>query len=395
MYKITLFLICLLSCLNSCIDPFDAEIVDFESTLVIEALLTNEMKRHEIGINRTFTFDDKEFLAEKNATVRVVDDTGNTFNFSETDDGVYISDIPFAIVVERSYRLLITTVNGINYNSEEEIMPAVTQINELRSERITTDAGEDGIAILIDSFDPTRSSNFYRYTYEETYKVIAPKWSPIDLVRETIGNCDVTFAPKETEKKVCYASEASNAIILTNTTDLEEDRVDDFLVRFINRNEYIISHRYSILVKQHVQSNEAFSFYEKLKEFSGNESIFSQTQPGFLLGNIKPENSTDAKVIGFFEVASVSEQRIFFDYEDYYEGEELPPYIIPCEPSTPPIAGIGGACILIPLIERGNALFYQENGDRQNFEGPHIIVSRVCGDCTALGDINIPEFWIE
>ncbi|MFK7811679.1 MAG: DUF4249 domain-containing protein [Maribacter sp.] len=397
MFKINLFLIFLLSCLNSCIDPFDAEIVDFESAIVIEALLTNEMKRHEIGINRTFTFEDRKLLAEKNANVMVVDDAGNSFNFRETTDGLYLSEIPFAIVADRSYRLLITTENGNNYNSEEEFMPAVTQINELRSERITNDAGEDGIAILIDSFDPNRSSNFYRYTFEETYKIIAPKWSPLDLIGDPDSDdeCAVTTVSKETEQKVCYTSDASNTIILTNTTDLEEDRVAGFQVHFINRNNYIISHRYSILVKQHIQSNGAFLFYEKLKEFSGNESIFSETQPGFLEGNIKSENNTKEKVIGYFEVASVSEQRLFFNYEDFYAGEELPPYVVPCDPNAPGIRGQGGACILRPTIESGREKFYQENGEPGPFEGPYLTVNRICGDCTALGEINIPEFWVE
>ena len=58
------------------------------------------------------------------------------------------------------------------------------------------------------------------------------------------------------------------------------------MVRFINRNNYIISHRYSILVRQFVQSNEAFTFYETLNDLSRNESLFSETQPGFLAGNV-------------------------------------------------------------------------------------------------------------
>lgn len=381
---------------QSCIEPFDAEIIDFESILVVESLITNEMKQHEVSLSRTFRFEESAFIGEKGATVRIFDDTGNTYSFFESNDGIYISDIPFALVANKSYSLSITTVDGKNYSSEKEKLPAITEINELTAERIVNDSGEDGIAIVVDSFDPTRSSNFYRYSFEETYKIIAPNWNAQNLVGDPNGGCGVITELKETENRVCYASNESNSIILASTTDLDEDRIDNFQVYFLNRNNYIISHRYSTIVKQYVQSNEAFLFYERLKEFSDSESVFSETQPGFLEGNIKSEDSDTEKVIGYFEVASVSSKRLFFNYEDFYPDDELPPYVIPCNVSAPPIFSLGGSCILRPIIENGNALLYQENGAPSDaLPGPYLTVAPICGDCTLLGSTDIPEFWIE
>jgi len=74
--------------------------------------------------------------------------------------------------------------------------------------------------------------------------------------------------------------------------------------------------RYSIFVKQYVQNFAAHTFYQTLKDISGSESILSQTQPGFFAGNIKSDDNPNEKVIGFFDVSSVSNKRIFFNFSD-------------------------------------------------------------------------------
>ncbi len=393
--KIAILVFAPIVLLSGCIEPFDAEIVDFESAIVVEATITDEVKVQQVFLTRTFEFDVDGPSAEQNANVRVTDGSGNTFVFQEVEPGLYESEQPFAAQSGRNYRLLINTNDGRTYSSDEEVLSSTTQIDDVRAERITNDDGEDGIAILVDSFDPSGNAINYRYVYEETYRVIAPSWSPTDLIGDPEGGCGLIKVAKQREERVCYATDLSNTIIQTNTSDLNEDRVDDFMVRFINRNNYIISHRYSILVKQLVQSNEAFTFYETLNEFSGNQSLFSETQPGFLEGNLSSDIDENERVLGYFEVASVNSQRIFFDYVDFYPDEPLPPYVDPCIDNAPPLVSMGGGCVLRPIIESNAARFRTDNGMPEMGEGPFIIVPRVCGDCTVLGETTIPEFWIE
>jgi hypothetical protein len=174
------------------------------------------------------------------------------------------------------------------------------------------------------------------------------------------------------------------------------------MVRFINRDNYIITHRYSILVRQLVQSPEAYTFFETLNDFSGSESLFSETQPGFLQGNVYSSDNPDEKVLGYFDVASVSQQRIFFDYEDFFPGEPLPPYVDNCTPFAPNIFGVTSGpvpeefipCVLKPMVELGLVSYLRDNKDEIE-GGPYIVVPRVCGDCTELGSNQIPEFWTE
>ncbi|MGI9547092.1 MAG: DUF4249 domain-containing protein [Flavobacteriaceae bacterium] len=384
-----------LLCLT-CVEEFEPETVTFESALVVEATITDELKTHEVYLSRTYAFEDDGPDAEQNASVEVSDNQGNRFTFVEIAPGIYRSAIEFSAEAGRSYTLNITTSDGRTYSSSSTDLPSSTSLDSIYAERIVNDDGVDGIAIYADSFDPNGNAGNYRYTYEETFRIIAPNWTPIDLVEDDALDaipCDLKKVPRPTEQQTCYRTDTSTDIIQIQTNNLDEDRVSRFLVRFINRDNYIISHRYSILVKQLVQSDASFTFYETLNEFSGSESLFSSTQPGFLNGNVSSDINEEEKVLGYFEVASVDEKRIFFNYEDFYPGEPLPPYIDACNDSAPLLANMSG-CVLLVVVEANLVRYVEDNPPTPN-EGPYRVVPRVCGDCTEIGDVEVPEFWTE
>lgn len=386
-------------CIYGCIEPFETTFEDFESAIVVEATITNKMERQRVFLTRTYEFEDDGPSAETNANIKVSAGE-NIYMFQESSPGVYVSQQEFAAQANITYQLLVETQDGRSYSSGERTLTQATQIDEVRATRITNNLGEEGIGIFVDSFDPAGSSVNYRYQYEETFKIIAPNWIPLDLEKvppeEATRICDVRIVPDSYSGETCFRTDFSNAIIQTNTGDLEEDRVSNFMVRFVNRNNYIISHRYSILVRQFVQSNAAYNYYETLNEFSGNDSFFSQTQPGFLEGNVSSDTNRDEKVLGYFDVASVTEQRIFFDYEDLFPGENLPPYLEPCVFNSPPLSrGSPPVCVLSSMVENNLVRYVDNNESPGEMEGPYKVVPRVCGDCTEIGNVNPPEFWSE
>ena len=394
--KVQIFILCSVGFIaNGCVEAFEPQTVTFESALVIDATITNELKQQQILLSRTFAFEEEGPTAERNANVKIVDDIGNEFIFQETSAGTYISTTAFSAKTNSNYQLLVTTNNGRSYSSETMKLTPETQIDELYTERLFNDDGVEGMALFIDSFDPTGNSRNYRYEYEETYKIIAPNWGPNDLIGDPEGGCGVLIVRRENDEQVCYTTDKSNTLILNNTNGFTEDRTSRFLVRFISRDNYIISHRYSILVRQFVQSNEAYTFFETLNSFSGAESLFSETQPGFLSGNVFSEDNSNEKVLGYFDVASVSERRIFFNYDDFFPGESLPPYINPCQENAPPLASPAG-CILRALVTNNQVRYTSDNQQPPpRGEGPYLVVPRVCGDCTEIGELAIPEFWTE
>ncbi|MNQ87417.1 hypothetical protein D3C85_1026390 [compost metagenome] len=207
------------------------------------------------------------------------------------------------------------------------------------------------------------------------------------------GPQTVGLEPNDPNTRVCYSTKASNDIILTTTTNLQEDRVN-FPVRFISDQNYIISHRYSILVKQYVQNLESYTFRKTMKEISSSASVLSPKQPGFINGNLKCVSNTGEKVIGFFEVSSFSSKRIFFNYSDLFPGETLPPYYTDCTEEE--FKFCFGFSMPIPcrgnvLIDRitANAITYKYNIESSFY----YMVPVECGDCTSFSSNQIPSFW--
>lgn len=387
---------------NGCVESFEAETLTFESALVIDATITNEMRQQEVMLSQSYAFEEDGPQPERNADVQVVDDLGGEYLFTESSPGVYRSVSAFGAAVDRYYQLKITTSDGLSYTSDSTKLTPIAVLDEVFAERIFNEDGIEGMAIRVNGSSPSGNARNYRYVFEETYKIIAPKWTDKDLIPDPDVRCGVLLIRRENEERTCYATQSSNSIILTDTNDFGEDRVKDFMIRFINRDNYIITHRYSILVRQLVQSPEAYTFFETLNDFSNSESLFSETQPGFLQGNVHSADNPAEKVLGYFDVASVSQKRIFFNYGDFFPGESLPPYVDPCTPFAPPIFGATSGpvdsppCVLRPVVEL-NLVRPLDTNDfpTRQLPGPYIVVSRVCGDCTALGETAIPEFWTE
>jgi len=388
--------------MQNCIDPFEIEATEFSSVLVIEGTITNQIETQHIFISRTFPLDTVLMTGLSSASVSVVNSNGEVFEFNETEVGVYESTNVFAAISGQSYTLKVQTADGNSYISEETTVPSKTNIDNLYAERGFKDNGdEEGMFIYVDSYDATGQSKYYRYEYEETYKIIAPFWSASDAyIVSPLPNPEVDTKTRTREERVAYNTVASNTIIQENTTEFGEDRISKFPVRFINRENFILSHRYSILVKQFVQSRAAFSYYETLELLSGTESVFSQRQSGFLEGNIKSVVNPEEAVIGFFQVSSVSEKRIFFDYADFFQGESLPEYPVDCVLVSPPIITETGASPLLTAIEL-NTLKYVEDYDQESNPnnlsefGPFLMVVTPCGDSTFFGSNIVPDFWVE
>ena len=166
---------------TSCVEEIPLETENFESILIIEATITNEFKKQEILLSRSFKFDSIP-EKESNAAVKVNDDTANTYIFTEAEPGVYKSQTTFAAQPNRNYSLSILTSDGREYGSTNKQLTQSTSIDNLYVERDFNENCNEGVSVYLDSYDPTGNSKYYRHEYEETYKIIAPLYSPRELI---------------------------------------------------------------------------------------------------------------------------------------------------------------------------------------------------------------------
>ena len=431
--------------LAACVEEIPIE-TDDESiraagrALVVEATLTDSVRTQQVILSRvadftndsiiefdiedpnTYLFPGQELrprpvLYEAGARVSVHDDTGQTFDFIEGEPGRYFSAIPFGAVVGRAYQLQVELKNGKRIRSNMESIAGSSALENLRARRLTDPELGDGIGFFVDSRSLSGEAAYLRYTFEETFKVIAPLWFPEDFLLSNYDPCadpveyTLEIVPREQQEQICYRTLASEDILLASTESLGGNEVRDVRVHFVPRSDFKIAHRYSILVKQHTEGLGSYLFYDRLRNFSQEGNVFSQVQPGFLQGNLEAEAGSDLMVIGYFSVDAVQEQRLFLDFEDFFPGEPEPPFVVPCFlRSSPeshatrcpevPVPGGGTLCPLsvIELLDLGDLITYA--GPYQESigalcPGPHAFVPRVCGDCTVLGSNVPPDFWTD
>jgi hypothetical protein len=388
-----------LASIFGCTNPYAYQNNEFEDAVVIVATLTNQFKTQEVKITRTYSLEENFPQFESQAVVYITDNLGNKYDFVQSVNS-YLSTTQFQAFPEREYQLHVLTKNGRSYISTTEKLTTQTQIESVVPTVVTKD-GILGVQITANSADPTNSSRYYRYQYDETYKVVAPMWYNLEAI--PAGNV-VTLRERTTEARTCFSDSKSNEILLTNTNDLSQDVVSNFPIKFISSKDPIIRHRYSILVKQYVQSLAAHTYYETLKQISDTGSNLSQTQPGFFRGNIKSVDNLEEKVLGFFEVSSYSEKRMFFNFTDLFPKERLPdfPYYCPvpileseandyifnnCY-SPNPNSGCQGP-LMVQLIQNRIRVLYPTEGTA------FILYSIECGDCTSISSNIKPSFWID
>lgn len=384
--NIIAFLLLAIIC-NSCTETYPLLTNTYEEAIVVEATLTNELKTQEIKITKTSRFEDTQIQVEKGAVVVVKDNQNNEYAFEESN-GVYKSKTAFQILPATTYTLEIKTTDGKIYESSPETLTTVSPIQSVVPTLTTNKDNVTGIQINVTSYDAARTSKYYRYEYEESYKIIAPRWSPYKAV--TTGPESVAVIPNSPDTRICYSTKKSSDIILFNTNDLTEDRVD-LPIRFIEEDNYIIGNRYSILVKQYVESLAAYTFHKTMRDIASSASILSPKQPGVIAGNIKCISDSNTKVIGYFDVVSVSEQRIFFNYNDFFPGKPAP-YFDLCNDIPFLFCFRGDEC-------NGESMIYNIDSNLMSYisnSGNSYIFTPVeCGDCTSFSSNIIPPFWTE
>ncbi|MBZ9632443.1 DUF4249 domain-containing protein [Salegentibacter sp. LM13S] len=377
-YKNTLILFAIIATLSSCVEEIPLESEGFEDVIVIEGTITNELKQHQIKLSQAFAIDTAGPNPLSGANIKV---TGNSeYIFEETEPGIYISRDSFAAQTGVNYQLNILT-NGEEYESAPMQLPGTSSIGELEANRIDY-RGENGVAITLNNHTSNGSAIYYRYEYIETFKFNANYFKVNDLI---LVDGEPVEVPKQKEEYTCYRSNDSQEILLATTNSLSEDRVNDLLIKFIPSDDPSLSNRYSLLVKQFVISRDAYAYYEILKELSGSDNLFSQSQPGFFAGNISNINDPEEKVIGYFDISSVSTKRTYFNYEDFYDPESIRPRFVSfarCEETLPDIS------TLISQIEQ-NLVRWSSTTPSGGIQ----VVPRSCVDCTVFGTNEKPEFW--
>lgn len=375
--------------LTACTEPFTIETIELDTVLIVEGLITDELKHHSIKLSRSTQLEDAAVHLEYQAQVQITSSDGQTFQFTQDEaTGDYTSQAAFQAKPQIDYTLTIHTQDGGSYQSKPVRLPPTAQIDRVYAETMVFNDLE-GVMIFVDTQAGAEETPYLRYEYESTYKIEVPKpsswnWEVEDYDFRS-GYYEIGLTRREPET-ICYSSYASSGILQASAAEFTQGNVVRYPIHFLYKGEPSLRERYSILVKQYVQNIEAYTFYRTLHDLGMSESLLSQAQPGFVPGNVESTVHPNEKVLGFFEASTVSSKRIYFNYKDF--GFEFPPY--------------QEDCTLIKIFPTAGLLDKLERQDYQiqDFEedGPvklYHIYKEACTDCTTFSSNIKPVFWID
>ncbi len=296
--SVVITLLVLLFILKSCVVPYLPEAPENDQLLVVEGLISDQHEVNTIKISKSrpiWTGQHPVYLT--GCKVWITDDLENVYNLAEAAIGTYITDSStFKGITGRKYTLHIRTNpadGSLNYESFPMELKPVPEIDSLYYEKITYATAYlpvEGCQIYLDTHDPLNNSNFYRWTYSETWEINLPFNVP---------------------NKVCWRTENSNFIMLKNSSFLAENRVVGYPVKTISTPIDRLTVKYSILVKQYSLNEDEYIYWEALKTSLDQQGGLYDIIPPIIPNNIFCVEKPNEKTLGYFSVSAISSRRIF------------------------------------------------------------------------------------
>lgn len=295
-------LVALLLAVNACIEPYEPPLDDADvNYLVVDGFLDATAGVATVSLSRTLPVTSEQlFERESGATVHIEDGAGIIFPLAETDRGKYTGIVSNAATDQR-YRLQIRTASNRAYVSD---FVAIIQTPPIDS--ITWAVAADGVQFSVTTHDPTGRSRFYRWKYTETYEYN----STFNSLYRFENDQPVSRRPEESIF-TCWTTNESTDIKVGSTKQLHEAVIYKSPVMFIPAGSVKVSRRYSLLVKQHAISEEAYQYWLSLEKSTENLGGLFDPLPSEAVGNIHGQTDPGETVIGYFNAGTVEEKRLF------------------------------------------------------------------------------------
>ena len=372
--KCGLVVVVLLTLSYSCKYPFEAELAHGNSgILVVDGYIdVGPAAVTTITLSRSTPLNEEaQFIAEQGAGVSIEDEDNNSFSLVEISPGRYQSST-LNLLQTKSYRLKILS-QGKVYVSEF-IEPIVTP----GIDSITWKQTDGGVEINVSTHDPENNTKYYQWNYDEVWERTAPYYSYFKVEG---GKLKPRSAPEISELKTCWVYRTGADLNIESSEKYPSDVIPKNPVLFIPKFDERLFVRYSISVRQHALSREAFTFYEAMKK-NGSLGTFSDSMPSELPGNLSCLESTEP-VVGYIGVYTTRTQRIEIWESELTEDWITPPY---CEEEK----------MTIQTFESKSGR-YTPTTAALEIGSPDTLtwaVQTPCADCRFDGGTNLkPSFW--
>ena len=393
-YKYTLIAHALLL-LGSCKKPYaPPAITSGPSRLVVEGSINTGTDSTIIHLTRTIPLSSPagtQSPPELNAGITVESDANANYPLSEIGNGYYAS-AGLNLSSANRYKLKIVTSDNKTY--ESDFVPVK---NSPPIDSVSYQIEATNLRINVTTHDPSNSTRYYRWDYNETWIIHSRYDSQLKLIKYPVDS--IVARPSSEQIYTCWQSEVSSNIVLGSTAKISSDILTNYPVTIIPSTSEKLGERYSILIKQYAMTPDAFNYYQELRKNTESLGTIFDPQPSSLTGNIHCITNPSEQVIGYITAGSVSQVRIFLSARQLPANENwvpsLPQFTCDFEETVynPDPLGIhpytvkeylytGILTPIQPLQQPGAAHPFGYTG-----------ASPICVDCTLRGSNKPPAFW--
>ena len=381
---------------SNCIDPYHLELEEYESLLVVEGMITDELASYTIKLSRTFQNEDFPPVRVAHAEVSVHDEMGVIALFHELESGIYKSDsTQFTSRVGGTYTLHIKTGDGLEYASDGCTMTAVPEIDSIYYEVDSEffDHGtieEKGIRIYLDAGNRDEACQYFRWEYEEVWKFFVPH--PVE--DRYLGPHEYESIP--VENHLCWGHNLSKEILIHSAAEQNSDRISREPIHFIaSGRSHRLQWQYHIQVRQYSISWQEFLSWKNLREVTESGGDIFEKQPYPVVGNIRCINNEQEMVLGNFQVSAAKSVEMYISHSQINELD-IPSYEYPCK--IIPVSRENMYDLSYRVLLNKGYQFYNYGifspWDEPSFYA-FLFTSPECADCSLTGNPEQPDFWVD
>ena len=347
--------------------------------LVVEGVINNGGDETKIKLSRTtYLSGGNAIHPEKAAIVKLESNTNISFDLAESSEGTYtINNLQLDTSLQ--YRLNIKTNKGEEYLSDYARVrnnPPIDSISWARESK--------GVQLYVNTHDPQNNTRYYQWEYHETWefhsffsaslKYAEPQSPFTGVIPRDINDPEIY---------TCWQYYSSSSILLGSSAKLSQDIIHLPLL-FIENGSLKLSVLYSVLLTQYSWSKEGYGFLERMKKNTESLGSVFDAQPSELNGNIHCVSNPGQPVIGFFNICTIQQSRIFI-----YKAQV-------------PNWGFHESCYQIIVENNPDSIAAKAGGllpvSAAQYAGPSTILTfyaapENCVDCTLRGSNIKPIYW--
>lgn len=310
---------------SSCLEPYNPpEISDNIDILVVDGFINSSDQTATVRLTKATPLSDISGNdTGVNALVQIEDENGFMQTLNAEDDGYYSSHVQLS--EDMKYRLSIVRSDEKRYHSEFISLMSCPPIDSITWDVSTQSAGID---VFVNTHDETGRSEYFQWTFDETWEYRATYGSFFKIV-------DGAVVPQDLNINRCWISKPSTEILVGSSSRLSTNIIRDYPLTFIPIRSPKISVRYSILVQQRALPKEAYDFWTQLKKSTESLGGLFDPMPSQVLGNVYSATDTSEPVLGYFGGGQVSSKRIFIRFAELPPDLRFPPlYSCPVDSIT-------------------------------------------------------------